>query len=72
MGLYLMNMTGDDIHQDIKIMLNDKNVSYVLITCNRPKNDGSMAVEMSFEGDLIKIEYLLSSALNQISYSEDS
>lgn len=66
-----MNMAGEDIHQDVKVKLNDKNISYVLITCNRPKNDGSMAVEMSFEGDLIKIEYLLSSALNQIAYSEE-
>lgn len=59
----------NDIHDDIKIKLNDENVSYVLITCKSPQKDGTMDVKMSFEGDPLVVEYLLFSAHDKVSLS---
>ena len=39
-----------------------KKVNYVLITCTEPNNEGSMEVEMQYEGEKKLIAYLIHSA----------
>ena len=45
---------------------NEKLICYVLISCYEPKNDGSMQVEMTYEGDKILASYLIKSAQGMI------
>ena len=44
----------------------EENACKVVITCKQPKEDGSMNVEMSYEGDKMLASYLLHSAQNMI------
>jgi hypothetical protein len=39
-----------------------KQACYVLITCGEPSDDGSMQVEMTYEGDECLAAYLIESA----------
>lgn len=41
---------------------NPENACYVLITCGQPSKDGTMQVEMTYEGDPTLAAYLLESA----------
>ncbi len=52
-------------HEEIKESLSDKHISYVLITCDEPLEDGKMSVEMSYGGDPIIAEYLVHTAQSQ-------
>ncbi len=53
---------GTDIHSELKVKFDKQQISYVLITCQQPKSDGSMNVEMSYGGDPAVAEYLVQSA----------
>lgn len=55
------NSFHEDIHEEIKNKLKN-HVSYVLITCDAAKKDGSMSVEMSYGGDPSLAEFLVVSA----------
>jgi hypothetical protein len=44
---------------------------YVLITCNQPSLDGSMEVEMTYEGDVALASYLLQGAQAFIDEQEE-
>ena len=46
----------------IKDSLAKNHACYVLITCDQPKEDGQMQVEMSYEGDPTLASYLLQGA----------
>lgn len=66
------NVAGMTIHQGepmksktdraIKACLAKKHACYVLITCDRPQENGQMQVEMSYEGDPILAAYLVQGA----------
>lgn len=47
-----------------KRILKEHYACYVLITCSDPSLDGSMDVEMNYEGDEILASYLVESAKN--------
>lgn len=51
-----------NIDRDIKEKLAKNHACYVLITCDSPKKDGKMNVEMSYEGDPVLAAYLLQGA----------
>ncbi|MEC7840414.1 MAG: hypothetical protein VX777_10285 [Chlamydiota bacterium] len=53
------------IHDELKGEMQKKHVSYVLITCDEPKSDGSMDVQMSYGGDPLIAEYLIHTAQGQ-------
>jgi len=53
------------IHDELKTKLEKKHASYVLITCDEPKPDGSMDVQMTYGGDPLIAEYLIHTAQNQ-------
>jgi hypothetical protein len=40
----------------------ERTVCYVLITCSQPKEDGSMDVEMKYEGDKYLASYMIETA----------
>ena len=46
----------------LKKALSDEQLSYVLITCSKPRADGKMDVEMDYEGDPDLIAYLVKNA----------
>ena len=46
----------------MKSALRDKNTCYVLITCEPPNDEGTMQVEMTYEGDASLAAYLIESA----------
>jgi len=48
----------------IKRTLAKNHACYVLITCDEPTEDGSMQVEMTYEGDADVAAYLLQGAQN--------
>ncbi len=52
--------------RDIKTILKRKKsgrtVCYVLLTCSEPNNDGTMEVEMKYEGEPWLASYLIKSA----------
>lgn len=53
----------EDIAKRIKETIGKKqNACYVLITCEEPKEDGRMQVEMTYEGDVCLAAYLVESA----------
>lgn len=47
---------------NLKKVLSDKTACYVLIYCDEPRSDGSMNVELMYEGDRSLAAYLLHSA----------
>ncbi|GAB4231204.1 MAG: hypothetical protein Tsb0021_09490 [Chlamydiales bacterium] len=50
--------------------LAEKHLCYVLITCDKPENDGHMQVEMSYSGDdPVLASFLLKGAQNAIDQS---
>lgn len=51
---------------DIKEKLSRRYACYVLVTCDRPGEDGGMNVEMSYEGDPTLAAYLLQGAQSYI------
>lgn len=54
-----------DLHNSIEqTLLNEE--GYILITCGKPKRDGTMNVEMSYGGDSGLVSYLLNNAQAQL------
>lgn len=50
----------------------DKNPScYVLITCGEPSEDGQMQVEMTYQGNIALVAYLLQDAQSFIDQQEE-
>lgn len=56
-------------HEEIRKLLEDKYKGYVLITCEHPRKDGTMNVEMS-HGDELLAEYLLNCAFSYFDEDE--
>jgi hypothetical protein len=55
------------VDKSIKAKLAKKHACYVLITCDRPTEDGNMEVEMTYEGgDETLVAYLLQGAQSYI------
>lgn len=52
----------DRIQKDIRKTLAKNHACYILITCDEPTADGSMNVEISYEGDSTVASYLLQGA----------
>ncbi len=46
----------------LREQLNKEHECYVLITCNKPSDNGEMQVEMTYEGDVLLASYLLQGA----------
>lgn len=63
-------MIESNSHDEIRKLLDGKYKGYVLLTCDHPKKDGSMCVEMSHGEDRLISEYLLSSALSYFDEDE--
>ncbi len=58
--------------QRIKKTLAKNHACYVLITCDAPTEDGSMQVEMTYEGDADVASYLLQGAQSIIDEEQES
>lgn len=54
----------------IKEVLAKRHACYVLITCDTPTADGSMEVEMTYEGDAALASYLLQGAQDMMNGQE--
>ncbi len=52
----------ETVCERLKKELAKKHACYVLITCNKPSDDGDMQVEFSFEGDAALASYLIQGA----------
>ncbi len=52
--------------KSVKKELSKNHACYVLITCEKPSEDGNMHVEMTYEGDASLASYLLQGAQNII------
>lgn len=61
----------DNIDKEIKDKLAREHACYVLITCGNPAKDGSMQVNMSYEGDPTLAAYLLQGAQNILEEEDD-
>lgn len=46
--------------------LSRRYVSYILITCEAPDEEGTLNVEMNYEGDEAMVSYLLRDALQEV------
>lgn len=55
-----------DAKKRIKEILSDSHACYVLITCDYPKDNGAMNVEMHYDGDPTLASYLLESAQSYV------
>ncbi|MGZ3633722.1 MAG: hypothetical protein ACXWM7_05535 [Parachlamydiaceae bacterium] len=55
-------MKDKQADKSIKATLAKNHVCYVLLTCDGPKSNGQMQVEMSYEGDPVLASYLLQGA----------
>lgn len=51
-----------EIKSVIKRKMSGRTICYVLLTCSEPAPDGSMEVEMKYEGDRSLAAYLINSA----------
>ena len=60
------------IDKDIRDELAKKHACYVLVTCDAPSAEGSMNVEMSYEGDPALASYLLQGAQEYFESQEES
>lgn len=59
------------LHQELEERFRDEKVSYILITCEQGF-DGSLAVEMSYNGaDSALASYLLSDAQDHLTHEND-
>ena len=60
-----------DIKSIIKRNRKEKAICYVLITCSEPNENGSMEVEMKYEGERWLASYLVKSAQGSLEGEED-
>lgn len=62
-GLFDKNgPSNKDIKSIIKRKKQGKTICYVLLTCSEPSEEGSMEVEMKYEGERWLAAYLIKSA----------
>jgi len=54
---------------DLKSVLSKKQLSYVLITCTEPSDEGEMDVEMDYAGDPVLLSMLMENARERLDYS---
>lgn len=60
----------NNVQKRIKQTLAKNHACYVLITCDAPTADGSMQVEMTYEGDATVAAYLLQGAQSYMDEQE--
>lgn len=60
-----------DVQKRLKKTLAKNHAYYVLITCDRPTENGQMNVEMTYEGDANIAAYLLQGAQHFIDEQEE-
>ena len=53
-------------HEKVKQLVTKNNLSYILITCSQPTEEGKMDVEMSCEGDDDLIGLLMQNAMSRL------
>ena len=51
-----------EVRAILKRRKKSKTICYVLITCSEPTEDGSVEVEMQYDGDQVLAAYLIKSA----------
>lgn len=56
------DLANEDLVSVLKKALGKKCACCVLITCSTPENDGSMKVDMSYEGDEMLASFLVDNA----------
>lgn len=56
--------------ESIKDQLAKNHLCYILLTCDDPKENGQMQVEMTCQGDPILASYMLKNAQNLIDENE--
>ena len=66
----VVGLVKEDIHKHIRRLLGKNYAGYVLVTCQKPINDGRMQVEMTYEGDPILAAYLLEGAQEYLNEEE--
>lgn len=54
------------VDESIKARLAKNHLCYVLLTCDGPKENGQMSVEMTCQGDPVLASYMLQNAQNII------
>ena len=52
----------DEIQEKIREILGKDHNCYILVTCSPPSSEGSLQVEMLYEGDPVLASYLLEDA----------
>ena len=52
--------------EEVKKILSKKNLSFIVITCSKPSKQGSMEVEMAYEGDLDLLSMLIENAKERL------
>ena len=55
--------------EELKSILSKKQLSYVLITCTEPSEEGEMDVEMDYAGDPVLLSMLMENARERLDYS---
>ncbi|WP_420422234.1 hypothetical protein [Simkania sp.] len=53
----------------LKSALAKKQLSYVLITCTEPSDEGDMDVELDYAGDPVLLSMLMENARDRLDYS---
>lgn len=53
-------------HEKMKQLVTKNHLSYILITCSQPSEEGKMDVEMSCEGDDDLIDLLMQNAMSRL------
>lgn len=53
-------------HEKMKELVTKNHLSYILITCSEPSEDGKMDVEMSCEGDDDLVGLLMQNAMSRL------
>ncbi len=61
-----------DLHTALRKKLAKDGACYVLITCEKPALDGTMQVQMSYEGDTTLVSYLLQGAQDYLDEQESA
>ena len=61
-----------DIRSIIKRKRQGKTICYVLLTCSEPSEEGTMEVEMKYEGERWLASYLIKSAQGVLEEEEES
>lgn len=55
----------DGVHKQVKNMMTDDHLSYVLVTCRKSNSKDQLEVQMTFDGDPVLASYLVKGAQDQ-------